>query len=108
MDVQPYRLSGCLMVFLGVMTLGVSPLFIWLSRRKWPRHLDENGMTLANGNHIPWNEFTRVRKVRVIGQGGALLAERYDLRSTRGKASVVSTHLHDGEGEVCSEAIARD
>lgn len=29
MDVQPYRVSGCLMVFLGLATLGVSPLAIW-------------------------------------------------------------------------------
>jgi hypothetical protein len=107
------------MVFLGVATLGVSPLAIWLSRRRWPRHLDENGMTLASGKFISWNEFTRVRKVRVLGQGGAVLAERYDLRSSAGKASVVTTHLHDGEAvaayvwehlpeEVCAEAIARD
>jgi len=97
LEVQVAKANGCLLVVGGLMSFGVVPLVILLPRRRWPRFFDPSGMTLRNGSHIPWDAFTSVRRVRVHGDGGAVLAERIDLRSSRGKVQVVTSQIHNAQ-----------
>ncbi len=69
---------------------------IWLTMRGWPAEMDEQGMTLRNGTRVSWSEFTRIRKINVI-MDGRQVSERYDLRSPRGKVSIVPSRLDQGE-----------
>ncbi len=50
-------------VGLGVVTLGIVPLVMLLSRRAWPRVVDDEGLTLRDGTRIPWTACTHVAKV---------------------------------------------
>ena len=53
LQVDVVKPSGCLLVFGGLASFGVVPVVILFPRRRWPRLLDESGMTLRNGTHIP-------------------------------------------------------
>ena len=60
-----------LLVVLGVMSCGLTPLIIWLvSIKDYPRMLDAEGVTLRNGNRVSWRELTQRKKVVV--QRGSL------------------------------------
>lgn len=60
-----------LLVVLGVMSCGLTPLIIWLvSIKDYPRLLDAAGVTLRNGKQVSWRELTRRQKVVV--QRGSL------------------------------------
>ena len=96
MEVKIIPVSGCLMVFLGVFTLGVSPLAIWLSERKWPKNVDEGGITTRSGTQIPWNEFTGIKKVITRIGRTSNTTEHYELSSSEGKVIVVLYRLENG------------
>ncbi len=51
-----------LMIVLGLPTLGILALLLWMSTRAWPRTLDRDHLTLRNGTRIPWSECTNVVK----------------------------------------------
>jgi hypothetical protein len=94
LDVKPIPLNGCLMLVLGICTLGIAPLGIKLKERSWPMLLDEEGLVTRGGNRIAWDEFTKIEKVVTRVQG--TWVERYDLHSPKGKVSVVVYRLQDG------------
>jgi len=50
-------------VTLGVVTFGIVPLVMILSRRNWPKIVDDEGLTLGDGTRIPWKACTHVAKV---------------------------------------------
>jgi hypothetical protein len=96
MDVRIKPLSGCMQIFLGVMTLGVAPLMTWLNERNWPKSLDEQGLVTRGGFQINWNEFTKITKVITnIGRTGAK-TEHYELRHPKGKVIVAVYRLENG------------
>ncbi len=97
LQVDVVKPSGCLLVFGGLASFGVVPVVLLFPRRRWPRLLDESGMTLRNGTHIPWSEFNSIQRVRVHGQAGAVLAERIDLGSSKGTVRVVTTQIYNHE-----------
>jgi hypothetical protein len=48
-------------IFLSVISLGVFYLAVWLpSVSRYPRILDEEGMTLRNGTRLSWSKLTEV------------------------------------------------
>ncbi len=94
-EIQPRQLPFGTMVVLGLFSLGVAPWAIWRTMRRWPARVDEQGMTLRNGTHIPWTDFTQIRKVDVM-LNGRKVSERFDLRSPQGKVSIVPDRLFDG------------
>lgn len=94
MQVNVRPLSGCTTVLLGVFTLGIAPLSIWLKERSWPKELNEQGLLTRGGKFIAWSEFTKVRKV-VTRVGGGVTTERYDLHSPKGKVSIVPDRIDD-------------
>ena len=50
-------------VGLGLLTFGIAPLAMILSRKSWPRIVDDEGLTLGDGTRIPWRACTHVTKV---------------------------------------------
>lgn len=50
-------------VGLGLLTFGIVPLVMVLSRRNWPKVVDDDGLTLGDGTRIPWTACTHVAKV---------------------------------------------
>ncbi|HXU74309.1 MAG TPA: hypothetical protein VN947_33670 [Polyangia bacterium] len=50
-------------VILGVVTFGIVPLVLILSRRNLPKIVDDEGLTLGDGTRIPWKACTHVAKV---------------------------------------------
>jgi hypothetical protein len=96
MEVKLIPVSGCLQIFLGVFTLGVAPLAIWLGERKWPKSADAQGLTTRGGTTIAWDEFTKITKVITrIGQTSNK-TEHYELNSPKGKVIVVLYRLENG------------
>jgi hypothetical protein len=95
MEVRIIPLGGCLNVFLGVVTLGVAPLSKVIVERSWPKTLDEQGVVTRGGKRIAWNEFTKV--VKVITHMRTITTERYELRSPKGKVTIVPYRLVDGQ-----------
>jgi len=96
MEVKIIPVSGCLQVFLGVFTLGVAPLATWLNERKWPRSVDEGGLTTRGGTQFAWNEFTGIKKVITqIGRTGHT-TEHYELSGSQGKVVVAPYRLENG------------
>ena len=56
-----YRpVPGCLLAGMGLLTLGVANLVIWLAARKWPIAADEDGVVLRNGKRVAWSRIRRV------------------------------------------------
>ncbi len=97
MDVKIVPTSGCLQVFLGIMTLGIAPLMGWLNERGWPKSVNEQGLTTRGGTQIAWNEFTKVTRVITrIGNTGST-TEHFELSSPKGRVVVAPYRLVDGE-----------
>ena len=94
MDVKTIPLNGCLMLILGIFTLGVAPLGIKLKERNWPKLMDEQGLVTRGGKRFAWDEFTRMEKVVTRVQN--TWVERYDLHSPKGKVAVVVYRLQNG------------
>ncbi|MBI4762801.1 MAG: hypothetical protein ACOYYF_15390 [Chloroflexota bacterium] len=95
MEVRVLPMSGCMMLFLGVFTLGIAPVAMKLKERNWPQRVDEQGLLTRGGKAIAWNEFTGIEKVITRLQGG-VTTERYDLHSPKGTVSIVVHRLVDG------------
>jgi len=68
-SIEYIKLGGCLNLFMGVMTLGVANLAIWLSTRKWPVLADDSGVVLGNGKRIPWEKIQRVEHITTSVDG---------------------------------------
>lgn len=95
MEVKIVPVSGCLKVFLGVMTLGVAPLMTWINERNWPGLVDEQGLVTRGGTRIAWNEFTRVTKV--FTKVGSTRTEHLELSFPKGRVVVAAYRLVNGE-----------
>jgi hypothetical protein len=49
-----------LLALLSPLTLFILPIAMPFEWRKWPRTLDDEGLTLRSGTRIPWRECTNV------------------------------------------------
>lgn len=96
MEVKTIPVPGCLQIFLGVFTLGVAPLAGWLSERKWPKSVDEEGLVTRGGTRIAWNDFTKITRVITRIARTSNTTEHYELRSPKGKVLVVLFRLENG------------
>jgi len=96
MEVKTIPVPGCLQIFLGVFSLGVAPLAGWLSERKWPKLVDEQGIVTRAGTRIAWNEFTKVTRVITRIGRTSNTTEHYELKSPKGKVLVVVFRLENG------------
>jgi hypothetical protein len=97
MEVKVIPLGGCMQVFLGVMTLGVAPLAIYLQMRSWPSLVDEQGLVTRGGKRIAWQEFTKITRVRTQVSSGGSGVEHFELKYAKGKVDVVVYRLVDGQ-----------
>ena len=96
MEIKIIPVSGCIQIFLGVFTLGVAPLAGWLSERRWPQSVDEQGLTTRGGTRIAWNEFTKVTKVITRIGRTSNKTEHYELSGSKGKVVVAPYRLEKG------------
>ncbi len=94
MEVKVIPMPGCLMLVLGIFTLGIAPILIKLKERSWPKLLDEKGLVTRGGKRIEWIEFTKFERVITRVQGTT--TERFDLLSPQGTVSVVVYRLQEG------------
>ena len=98
MDVKIRPLSGCLTIFLAVVTLGVAPLMQWINERGWPKQVDEQGLLTRGGKRIAWGEFTRVVKVHTqVTRGSSAGVEHFELFYPKGKVVVAVYRLENGD-----------
>jgi uncharacterized Tic20 family protein len=95
MEVRAVTLGGCALLIFGVMSLGIAPLAIWWSMRRWPNWVDDQGLRLRSGAQIGWQQVTRV--VKVISDVNGTVVTRYDLHSKIGVIRVVPDRLHGGD-----------
>lgn len=67
MDRLDLHLKGsfiALMIALGLMSCGLTPLIMWLvSVKDYPKALDSEGVTLRNGQRLPWKALTGRRRL---------------------------------------------
>ena len=97
MEVKIIPVSGCMMVFLGVMTLGIAPLAQWIMQKSWPKLVDEQGLVTRGGSRIAWGEFTKAVKVLThVTRGSSATTEHYELFSPKGKVVVAAYRLENG------------
>ncbi len=96
MEVKIVKSQGCLMALLGVLTLGLGPLMVYLQQRQWPARLDAAGVTTRGGKFIPWTAFTRVTRTTTRVTLGAAV-ERYDLYAPAGHVIVPPGRLVNGQ-----------
>jgi hypothetical protein len=95
MEVKIKPLSGCMVITLGFLTLGLFPLFNWINTRSWPKRVDDQGLVTRNGTRIAWDQFTRFRKVITYMRGAQV--EYYELKYPKGKVVVVAYRLEKGD-----------
>jgi|GEM_PF-3555312 len=81
--IEYVKLGGCMGFFLGVMTVGVAPLMIWLTMRKWPVYADNAGVVLKNGTHIPWTRIQRF--VHVTTNVSGTVVHKFTFELDKGK-----------------------
>ncbi len=97
MEVKIKPLSGCLRVFLAVVSLGVAPLAEWSVQRSWPKLVDEQGVVNRAGRRIAWNEFTAARRVITRVNGSSSGVEHFEFSYPKGKLIVAAYRLEDGD-----------
>jgi len=97
MEIKIKPLSGCLRVFLGVMTLGVAPLLARLNERNWPQAVDDQGLLTRGGMHIAWQEFSRITKVTTTINNSGPGVVHYELKHPKGKVIVAPYRLENGD-----------
>ncbi len=95
MEVQVRPMPGCLMVVLGICTLGVAPLAIKMKEKHWPKTMDEAGMTTRGGKRIEWGEFSEI--VKIVTNVDGTVTERYDLRSPKGTVGVYLARIENAQ-----------
>jgi len=60
-----------ILVVLGVMSCGLTPLLIWfVSIKDYPKSFDAEGVTLRNGRRLPWKDLTETRRLILRSRGG--------------------------------------
>jgi hypothetical protein len=96
MEIKIKPVSGCLQIVLGVFTFGVAPLAAWLNERKWPKSVDEQGLTTRGGTRIAWDEFTNIKKVITRIGRTSTTTEHYELSGSKGKIVVAPYRLENG------------
>ncbi len=96
----------------GIFTLGVGALGMWLSARSWPRVLDPEGITLRSGARVAWNQLTDVRRVTVVDELGRKVTGRLELVFGETKVKIVPQSLAEGQavldylGQLLGEEVA--
>ena len=89
------RMPGCLTLLLGVTTLGVANAAIYLTMRRWPAVVDENGLLLRDGTRVRWDDITVGREI--ITQMRGVTARRMELQSTHGAISLPFERMLDAD-----------
>ncbi len=85
-DVRYHPMPGCLMVVLAVLSLGTANVIIWLTKRRWPARIDDEGIVLRSGRRVVWGDVERL--VHVTSDVQRTVARRIDIVTRKGRISV--------------------
>lgn len=108
LDIRPIPLSGCFTVVTGILTLGVAPLAIWWTQRRWPKVMNAEGFVTSAGKRYRWTEIRALRRVITIVNN--VRTERFDLETERGAVAHIVVHrLNQGDQVLAyaREAVSR-
>lgn len=86
-----------LLWILGIFTLGVGALGMWLQTRSWPRVMDDDGITLRNGTRVRWSECTKIVRVTAVTEHGGRISGRADLLFGKTRVRLVPQSLVQGQ-----------
>jgi hypothetical protein len=75
-------------------TLGMAALWLWWRSRKWPRHLNAQGMILRDDRFVRWRDITRLQVVDLRFDDKIL---RLDLFFGNGQAVLPLANFENGE-----------
>ena len=94
----------------GVFTLGIGALAMWLSARSWPGVLDQEGITLRSGKRVEWDQLTDVRRVTVVNDRGRRVTGRLELVFGKTKVKIVPQSLAEGHAvlEYVSQILGQE
>ncbi len=81
----------------GICTLGVGALLMWLSTRTWPGVIDQEGITLRNGKRVEWKQLSDVQRVTVVDSLGRRVTGRLELVFGKTKVKIVPQSLAEGQ-----------
>lgn len=70
--------AGCT----GCFTIGVAPILMWIVSQRFPRTLDDEGVTLRNGRRLVWRD---LKPVRLISRRNPSLVFGYRFVSADGR-----------------------
>jgi len=94
------RLRGgfvVLMIALGLMSCGLTPLLMWLvSVRHYPKSLDAEGVTIRDGTKLPWNALTARRRL-ILRRNGRQTVTGVGLEFGATKVAIAPRAFVDGE-----------
>ena len=96
LDVHLSRSYKSLLWLVGVFTLGIGALAMWLAARSWPRVIDQEGITLRSGRRLKWSELSEVRRVRAVDSYGRRVTGSLELIFGKAKAKIVPQSLAEG------------
>lgn len=95
MEVKIIPMPGCLLLILGVCTLGVATLAIKAKEKHWPKVVDDDGLITTGGKRYGWADFTKV--VKVVTDVDGTVTERYDLQSAKGTVGLFLGRIENAE-----------
>lgn len=99
------------MVGLGFMSCGLVPLVMWLTAAKdYPRAVDTAGVTLRNGQHMPWSALTKKQKTVVQFASGNKAVTGVRLHFGNQSANIAPKSFREGDAvlDFISQAIGED
>jgi hypothetical protein len=86
-----------IMVILGFMSCGLTPLVMWLvSVKDYPKALDAEGVTLRSGQKLPWSQLTEKKKL-VLRRGSQKTVTGLGLVFGKKRVNIAPRALVEGD-----------
>jgi hypothetical protein len=94
-EVKVTPLSGCASAILAILSLGVIPLAIRSTQRRWPLRMTPAGLLTRAGRIYAWSDIQAMR--HVVSIVNYVRTERWDLEGPAGVVSTIVPHrLQEG------------
>lgn len=97
MDIELSGFYKITFVLVTIFTLGIGGIAMWFQLRKWPKHIDTEGIILRNGKHVSWGEFTEDKNIAVVNQMGHSMGGRKELLFGDTIVQIVAPSLKNGQ-----------
>lgn len=97
MEVRLNAFYKFVMWLVGICTLGIGALIMWVMLRRWPKYIDNEGVTLRNGRRFLWSEVDDTKWVTLANYRGNRIGGRLDLVCGTCRIPIVPQSLVNGE-----------